>query len=408
MVRIPRQGGGPFGERRPENPLTQDQPDPVDDLAARQADLHYRRSALILLDQAEAEDSGPETWNRLGAGLTALRNQAAEALAPGARLRFEQLSQPRQAGFEAELAARAAEARRQSDLALSRQRQDQALAEFGRLAPIDPNLARLSLAAGLAEQERRNMAAGLDPDRRRAEGRALLARAHHQAVAALTTEDPAAAARLLDQTGPVIPATERERLALRIQGEKDRCDARSMVEDLAQSHPDLVLTSNGLNDLALEAAGSDTGRRAAFQAAALGARYRAILTREAEEDRAWAAAAAHQAKGETWTDLPGPVWAALSPRQQAAIQARSDRPFAGSDTDALEGLRVLATEDEAAFRSHDLGAYFARLTPSDHFAWRSLQTDARMDAPGWRQRLADWRSNAPAPVSAASGSFPRE
>ena len=338
MVRIPRQMRPPASAVGPERSLEREDANPADDLAARQADLRYRQSALALLDQARAEDSGPDVWNRARTGLIALRAKAAEALSPGARQRFEQLSQPHHAGFEAELSVRSAATQRRSELDLSWQRQDQALAEFGRLAAIDPDLARLSLAAALTEQRNRNAAVGLAPEAQRREDRALLSRAHRQAVQALTAENPAAAARLLEGSGPVLPASERDGLAQAVKAEQDRREARNAIGDLTRSQPELALSEGGLVEAALATAGEDPARQAAFRAAALGAHRKAAMAREVAEDQAWAAATVHLAGGETWTDLPGPVWSALSPRQRAAIQDLSGPPLAGTDPGASNEL----------------------------------------------------------------------
>jgi hypothetical protein len=360
-------------------------PDPADEFAARQADLLFRQSATSLLDKVGSEDAGPGSWNRAMADLAGLRVRTAEALSAGARLRFDHLSQPAMAGFTAEGAARSGAALSRSAAALSLQRQDHALAEFQRLIPLDPERARLSLASALAEQDGRGAAAGLGPEARRAEGRALLSRAHHQSVLGLTALDPDQAATMLQATGPLLPDTVREALATGIQAEQVRRDARDRLADLGRADPALLQRPEALTRLALQAAGSDPARQSAFRAAAASAHRQARTALESTEDQTWAAAAEHLARGAGWTDLPGDLWAALTSRQQAAFQAWSERPYAPSDPAVLARLEALASGDLEGFRSEDLGAQFARLTPADYADWRQMQQQARLDSPAWRQ-----------------------
>ena len=408
MVRIPRQMSRSARAGGPGLPVEAQGPDPADELAARQADLQFRQSATSLLDKVGSEDAGPGSWNRAMADLTGLHARTAEALPTGARLRFDHLSHPAMSGFRTEVEARSGVARRRSEAALSLQRQDQALAEFQRLVPLDPDLARLSLASALSEQDGRGLAAGLGPEARRAEGRALLSRVHHQAVLGLTALDPDRAATMLQAAGPLLPDTVRDALAKGIQAEQVRRDARDSLADLARADPALLQRQEALTRQALEAAGSDPARQSAFRAAAASAHRRARTELEATEDQTWAAAAQHLARGAGWTDLPGDLWAALSRRQQTAFQAWSDRPYAPSDPAVLARLEALASGDPEGFRGEDIGTQFARLTPADYADWRQLQQQARLDDPAWRQIQARWRPSGQHHPEPRTGSDIRE
>jgi hypothetical protein len=397
MVRIPRQIMGPAKAEDDVSPTPPLAVRAEEERAARQADLAWRQAALALFDRADADGSAEGAWSRVQDDLTSLRTEAAGSLTPGARRRFDQLSQPGAAGFQALLARGARAARDRSEIALSRARQSQALAEFQRLVPLDPDLARGALALALTEQDGRNAAAGLGPDLRRAEGRTLLWQAHHAAVLDLTTRDPDQAERWLETAAPLLPESGRDALALGIAAERDRRDARDQVAALARGEPALLQSPEALTRRALDRAGSRPGRQAAFRAAALSAIGQARSALETAEDQAWEAAAAHLARGEGWTDLPGTVWSALTARQKVAFQARSEQPHAASDPAVLTRLATLASEDPEGFRRADLGAHLAALSPADYARWRQRQQAARQDDAIWPQGPAS-RSAGPRPA----------
>jgi muramidase (phage lysozyme) len=218
---------------------------------------------------------------------------------------------------------------------------------------------------------------------------------------------------LLEADGGLIEPAQRDGLALAIQDERTRREARDRVAALAHGMDDVAGDLDGLLARAGEAAGDDPARADAYRAAALGLWHGARQARDAAEDAAWIGVLPHLTGGAVtaWTDLPADVWRALSPRQQAAVRERTENPYGESDPEVLAGLKDMVAKDPAAFKAMDLGALYGTLTPEDAAEWRALQEGARAMTPEWatkRAHLSTASSTIDSAVAKVASGFERD
>jgi hypothetical protein len=378
------------------------------DTEAKAADVGWRRQVAELMRglQHQADRSPPAVEGSapvqgpgagLDAGLAGLlgalqdsRTEAANGLEPAARARFEAVSARREPGFVAEAAARMAQQTKARAQTVSLEREAQGVAEFVRLSDIDADQARDALASAVAERTARLSAEGLAAEVVRTARRDLLSQAHAQRITQAISRDPAAAEALLEADGGLIEPAARDGLAVAIQDERTRTDARDQVAALARGMADVAGDLDGLLARAGEAAGNDPAKADAYRAAALGLWHGARQARDAAEDAAWTGVLPHLTGGAVtaWTDLPADVWRALSPRQQAAVRERTESPYGGSDPEVLAELKDMVAKDPAGFKAMDLGELYGALAPEDAAQWRALQEEARTSGNGARAELA--------------------
>ncbi len=185
-------------------------------------------------------------------------------------------------------------------------------------------------------------------------------------------------------------AAQRDGLAVAIQDERTRTDARDQVAALAHGMADVAGDLDGLLARAGDAAGNDPAKADAYRAAALGLWHGARQARDAAEDAAWTGVLPHLTGGAVtaWTDLPADVWRALSPRQQAAVRERTENPYGGSDPEVLAELKDMVAKDPAGFKAMDLGQLYGVLAPEDAAEWRALQEGARSGEEVWGRSQA--------------------
>lgn len=378
---------------------------------AKAADVAFRQGAREALEAMERGGPGREaaaaSLEQAAAAVRTARERAGQGLTGEALDRFEALSAPREAGLLTEAAARTRRQEQEAAAALSRVRQAMGVEDFLRLAEVDEGQARIALASAGGELAERLAAEGADASASTAARREFVSRVQAERVGRRIDEDPDAGEALLQRGGDLLTEDMRGALGLRLAAERLRREAgeaaRTLLEArIAARGEDAA--ADDLDGLTADAEalaegggqGSDLLRREAYRAAITGAWRTARQARETREGAAWAGAVAAMTElagqgggAAAWTDLPGTVWSALSPRQQAALKARMATPHADSEPAATAFLNRLAASDTAGFRELDLGELYGALTPTDHAGWRAMQDLARAGGVEWRQARAD-------------------
>lgn len=378
---------------------------------AKAADVAFRQGAREALEAMERGGPGREaaaaSLEQAAAAVRTARERAGQGLTGEALDRFEALSAPREAGLLTEAAARTRRQEQEAAAALSRVRQAMGVEDFLRLAEVDEDQARIALASAGGELAERLAAEGADAAASTAARREFVSRVQAERVGRRIDEDPDAGEALLQRGGDLLTEDMRGALGRRLAAERLRREAgeaaRTLLEArIAARGEDAA--ADDLDGLTADAEalaegggqGSDLLRREAYRAAITGAWRTARQARETREGAAWAGAVAAMTElagqgggAAAWTDLPGTVWSALSPRQQAALKARMATPHADSEPAATAFLNRLAASDAAGFRELDLGELYGALTPRDHAGWRAMQDLARAGGVEWRQARAD-------------------
>ncbi|MDO9337915.1 MAG: hypothetical protein Q7T61_16080 [Caulobacter sp.] len=295
-------------------------PDAEDQLLGQAEEVRWRRGQL----EADATALDIDAVGRS-------RQEAAQALPPGARAVFEALTAPREAGFTAAAAARAGARVRAAAQALSIEREALGVEEYHALIDTAPEQAMAALGSASAELGDRLSESGMDPEEVRAGQRDLIASAQAERVSRVLLRDPARAAGLLEEARAIAPA-ERQRLAADIGAEQLRRDVQREVGRWVTDDPALVVDADRLMMLAQAAGEGDEGLADLYQGAAFSAMRAAQSQSAAREEEAGALVERLLAEGplRSWTDLPTRTWRALSPRQQADFRLQTEQ-FSGGE-----------------------------------------------------------------------------
>lgn len=254
------------------------------------------------------------------------RHEAAEGLPPDARRVFESLTAPREAGFAAAAAARAAERVREASRALSLERQSLGLDEYHALIDTAPEQAMAALGSAVSELGARLRENGADKAEIEAAQRALVSTSQSERVLRRLEHDPAGARDLLDASGGIAPE-DREPLAATIDAEQLRLGVRREVGRWVSEDPSLAADQGALLAMADLAGGDDEALADLYRGAAL-SEWRGDQAREAARNaEALASVDALLADGRvrSWTDLPAHRWTELTPDQQAEFRARTEQ-----------------------------------------------------------------------------------
>ncbi len=252
------------------------------------------------------------------------RRQAADALPQGARLVFDALTGPREAGFAAAASARASARVREASQALSLERQALGLDEYQALAEVAPEQALAALGSASGELAARLGESGANPEEIQRAQRELLSQAHARRISSVLADDPDHAAALLSQHADLLGRQDFASLEQEITSEQARTGARAGIADLAARTPDLLASPDAFIAEAEQMAGDDPARREAYRDAAAGRLRLATAARAEAEASRWSAVEPFidLANGAgSWTDIPGAVWTGLSPAQRAAVKA---------------------------------------------------------------------------------------
>lgn len=251
------------------------------------------------------------------------RDEAAEGLAAGPRAVFDSLTQPREAGFAAAAAARAADRVKVASESLSQQRQTLGVEEYHALADVAPEQAMAALGSAIWELGARMSASGADPESIGAAQRALASQAKVQRIETMLLADPQRAAGLL-QDEPMIGDAERSQLVDDISLELRRREVRAEVAAMAAEDERLAEAPEAFLRRVLSASGEETDL---YAGAAIGEIRGALARRMAQDEAAWNAVSPLLESREvrSWTDLPSAVWRRLSSEQQARVRDRLDQ-----------------------------------------------------------------------------------
>ncbi len=316
------------------------------------------------------------------------RDAAGEGLEPAALAAFDLLTGPREAGFAAVAAGRAAAEQQTIARQLSEDREALGVDEYVVLADLAPDQARAALGSAIGELTGRLAEMGAGAEAIDAGRRGLLNAAVSRRIRQVTAIDPDRAATLIQIEGGVLDSAAQAGLRGEVEAEQTRRAAHTAVQRLVAEHTAPEDDLDGLLAGAEALAGSSPGRQEAFRGAAIGAWRAARLRREASEDAAWAAAEPYLDPARVpdgWTAMPGDVWTALSPRQQAAVRGRFEAPWRGSDPAVVRAIEATARASTGAFADLDLTGLLDGLGASDLARLRGLQLLARDGGADWEQ-----------------------
>lgn len=296
----------------------------------------------------------------------ASRQAAREGLGPEAAAWFDGMTEPREAGFLADAAAREAAALRARAFELSEQRQAVGVDEFQLLFDSAPEQANAALGSAVRELGGRLRQSGLDEADVVAAQRMLVSTAHSERIDRALGEDVAHARHLLENTNAVVE-TDRRRLMQDVEAEERRLSVRNEAATQAAGLPDLTDNPEPLYQWARQAAGGDPELDELYAGAAMAEVRGARTLRAAREEQAWTALTPFLEKGDlrSWTDLPAPVWKALSQSQKLRV------------LDAIEGAAAVETREPLP------QVVQAMIEPQpDQAVWPAGE-DARLIRTGW-------------------------
>ncbi|RZL85645.1 MAG: hypothetical protein EOP66_00840, partial [Sphingomonas sp.] len=316
------------------------------------------------------------------------RDAAGQDLPPAARATFDRLTGPREAGYAAAAASRAAADLQAMSHRLSEDREALGLDEYVLLADSAPDQARAALGSAIGELTSRLGAMGASEEAVEAGRRGLLGNAVGRRIRQALVTDPERALVLLEREGSVLDPTAQTHLRMEVEAEQTRLDAQNSVQRLATEHEGLEDDLEGLLVKAETLAGPSPDRIAAYRGAAVGAWRGARLRREAIEDAAWGAVEPYldpQTNPESWTAMPGEVWTALSARQRAALRGHFETPWKGSDPAVVQAIETTALGSTEVFAEIDLTGMLDRLSAQDFTRLRRLQRTARIGGQAWEQ-----------------------